>query len=352
MNALSARTTAVNASPDITALIFERCALRLRLEGIQQVALFPAGRFSHELGTTFLVDAGLIPVCYVDDEQSGDLHGIPITHSDRIPSDIDAVIICSYAHESKLAEIARSWAHGAITRVIEPFASAPSCSRSSSPAEIDRLLQCHTRKLNFGCGNNPIEGWTNIDGGDGAWWSAPQHPEVINLDVFNACEAMPDSSCTHIYSEHFFEHFTIDEGSRLLESWRRILIPGGTVRIVTPDLNREARMYLGEQLPIDNRTYMAHKRRWIGDRHSEVCSRFITPAMHMNFGMRLDGHKFLYDFETIKELLEHAGFSKVTRCAFGESTKQELAGIEHHDGGETGGTWTHEIQLCVEAEAN
>jgi hypothetical protein len=71
--------------------------------------------------------------------------------------------------------------------------------------------------------------------------------------------------------------------------------------------------------------------------------------MLLNFGTRLDGHQFLYDEETLRAQLLAAGFTDVVRRPFGHSEHDDLRGIEHHDGGATGGAWTHEVQLVVEA---
>ena len=45
----------------------------------------------------------------------------------------------------------------------------------------------------------------------------------------------PENTFDFIYSEHFLEHLFIDEALELLKESRRILKPGGVMRIVTPD---------------------------------------------------------------------------------------------------------------------
>src|SRR5690606_9594696 len=50
--------------------------------------------------------------------------------------------------------------------------------------ECQRLLATDLDKLNFGCGDHPLPGWVNIDGGDGAWYTAPARRDVIALDLF------------------------------------------------------------------------------------------------------------------------------------------------------------------------
>jgi len=63
----------------------------------------------------------------------------------------------------------------------------------------------------------------------------------------------------------------------------------------------------------------------------------------------MDGHKYLYDYETLEQSLRLAGFSQIERCKYGESRHEILRGIDKHDGGETGRSWIPHI--CLKAEA-
>ena len=44
--------------------------------------------------------------------------------------------------------------------------------------EVRKLKNSSLEKLNFGCGDCPLEGWTNIDGGDGNIYSAPNADQI------------------------------------------------------------------------------------------------------------------------------------------------------------------------------
>lgn len=335
--------------------MIERCLRRAAASGHTRIGVYPAGRHSARLSPELFPRCGVELAAFVDESKQGQLHGIDIVAPESLQTDggcsIDAVLISSDTAERGFADRARSWARERpILRPYQPL-ERPGLDASDArhAALLDRLRRECNGRLNLGCGGNPLPGWTNIDGGDGLWFDAPQHPDVIPLDVFAALAAIDDASCDLVYSEHFFEHFTLDEGFRMAREWARVLKPGGVVRVVTPDLTREARMYLGEQLPIDAKTYLTHKRRWLGVRHVAEAKRFLTPAMLLNFGMRLDGHLFVYDFETLRAQLESAGFESVTREQFGTSGRPQLHGIDRHAGGETGGKWLEDISLIVEA---
>ena len=215
--------------------------------------------------------------------------------------------------------------------------------------EIERLKATFTGRLNLGCGDKPLDGWTNVDGGDGEWYDAPPDERVIALDAFVAMAALPSGSADFVYSEHFFEHFTVDEGRRLLAEWRRILKPGGVVRVVTPDLEREARLYLGLDRPATDEAIQAHRRGWLGTRYRFLPGETLTRGTVLNQGMRLDGHKFVYDEQTARQAFELAGFAGVRRCRFGESPVDALRGIDRHDGGPTGRGWIPGMALVLEA---
>src|SRR5262245_43358548 len=91
------------------------------------------------------------------------------------------------------------------------------------------------RRLHLGCGPNLLTGWANVDLRSAAG--------VVELDLAHALP-VADDSVELIYSEHFIEHLDRGDGERLLRECRRVLKPGGRIRISTPDLQAAARFYL------------------------------------------------------------------------------------------------------------
>lgn len=232
--------------------------------------------------------------------------------------------------------------------VQRPVSPPPPPSADRRERETARLLAGPMDRLNFGCGPHPLFGWTNIDNGDGEWYDAPDAADVIKLDIFEALDALPDGVASCITSEHMFEHFTLEQGHTLLRQWCRILKPGGVVRIVCPDLEAEAELFLREITPAPAEVIDRHRLRWLGDRYRFQAGEQLTRAMVLNFGMRLDGHKFVYDEETLRQSMRLAGFTSITRETFGHSTHPALHAIDVHDGGETGRTWVPGMALIME----
>ena len=98
------------------------------------------------------------------------------------------------------------------------------------------------------------------------------------------------------------EHLDIEEGVWLLKECRRALRHGGVVRIGVPDLDRYVSSYLGED-----------------DLIERVRPGRPTRALALGEVFFADGHRCMYDFETLRWAFMEAGFSNVERCAFAES---------------------------------
>lgn len=92
------------------------------------------------------------------------------------------------------------------------------------------------RLLNLGCGGTFHPDWVNLD-------SSPAIPGVIRHDLRRVLP-LTDGSFDAVYASHVLEHLEPDAGARLLRECHRVLRPEGTVRIVVPDLEAIARLYL------------------------------------------------------------------------------------------------------------
>jgi SAM-dependent methyltransferase len=107
------------------------------------------------------------------------------------------------------------------------------------------------RYLNIGCGRRYHRDWVNLD-------LDSADPAIIRHDV---TRGMPfeSSQFEAVYHSHLLEHLKPEQGERLINECFRILKPEGTLRIVVPDLERIARLYLE-----------THERAWSGDEASKM----------------------------------------------------------------------------------
>ncbi|MHC1753255.1 class I SAM-dependent methyltransferase [Humidesulfovibrio sp.] len=92
------------------------------------------------------------------------------------------------------------------------------------------------RLLNLGCGCRFHPDWLNVD-------LVSRHPEVMECDL--SC-GLPfaEASMDAVYASHMLEHLERHEASSLLSECRRVLRPGGVLRLAVPDFEAMARLYV------------------------------------------------------------------------------------------------------------
>lgn len=92
------------------------------------------------------------------------------------------------------------------------------------------------RMLNVGCGRQRHPDWCNID-------LIATDDSVIAHDIRNGLP-FEDNSFDVVYHSHVLEHLSPEEGELLVRECRRVLKTGGVLRMVVPDLERIAELYL------------------------------------------------------------------------------------------------------------
>jgi predicted SAM-dependent methyltransferase len=136
-------------------------------------------------------------------------------------------------------------------------------------------------KLHLGCGwRNFGSDWIHIDGGE--------YPHL----TFNDITKLPyqNDIVDVIYASHVIEYFDRDEIKVLLSEWKRVLRPGGILRIAVPDFL---------------------KLMWVYQDTKDL-NKILGPLFgKMTMGDALIYHKTVYDFNSLKELLETLGFHDI-----------------------------------------
>jgi predicted SAM-dependent methyltransferase len=166
-------------------------------------------------------------------------------------------------------------------------------------------------RLHVGSGANVLDGWLNTD-----LYDASPSAGVAVLDI---TEPLPfdDERFRFVFSEHLIEHVTYPEGLGFLRECRRVLQPGGVLRIATPNLQRIVGL-------TDDHWYVADSAA----RHPNVAGPLAGFVIN-NF-MHDWGHQFVYDPQTLAHALTQAGFLDVAERPVGESPHAELADLERH----------------------
>lgn len=137
-------------------------------------------------------------------------------------------------------------------------------------------------KLHLGCGKRDFgKDWIHIDGGN---FEHLHSHDIVNLPF-------EDNSVDLIYSSHVIEYFDRTEVVDVLKKWHRVLKPNGTLRLAVPNFGIMSLLYVEENLSLDN---------------------FLGPLYgKMPMGNSTIYHKTVYDFQSLKTVLEGCGFRDV-----------------------------------------
>lgn len=151
-------------------------------------------------------------------------------------------------------------------------------------------------KLHLGCGVRHIPGFVHID--------AVDFPHVDHQAAIDRLPFIPDDSVELIYACHVLEHFKRSQVREVLLEWRRVLRPGGVLRLAVPDFAALCEVYqvtgrlelvigplFGRQNHLYNIHYNAFDEASLRAQLEE--SRFTDVA---RYDWRLTGHAEVDDF--------------------------------------------------------
>jgi predicted SAM-dependent methyltransferase len=176
-------------------------------------------------------------------------------------------------------------------------------------------------RLHIGAGETLLEGWLNTD------VRIHRLGRVVFLDA-RAPFPIPSGALAYVFSEHQFEHISEAEAARMLAECFRVLRPGGTLRLATPD-STWVDSLRQPVLSDEQHRYVAWMSAALGRAAPDVAA-VIAALLHGCGSEPGSGHQRLYSFDALQAMLERAGFVSVRRCVIGESTHAELRGVERH----------------------
>jgi predicted SAM-dependent methyltransferase len=174
------------------------------------------------------------------------------------------------------------------------------------------LASTTTPMLHFGAGPYELPGWLNTDIGEG-----PVHIDLTRRLPFEA------ETFAYAFGEHVIEHLDEGAGQTALAELCRVLRPGGTLRLTTPDLKKIVSLYDDTNPVVRLELYARYLDETTGRRHDRPCQV-------INNFFRLWGHRYIYDETDLTAKLYEAGFESVERIEPGNSRIVELQDVERH----------------------
>jgi predicted SAM-dependent methyltransferase len=176
-------------------------------------------------------------------------------------------------------------------------------------------------RVNVGCGSTPTPGWDNVDNSltvrlaafgplagllrrlrlvSAAHLAFARIARAEKLKVAPATRLpYADGSVDAVYSSHMIEHLDRPDAARFLAEAFRVLRPGGTLRVVAPDL----------RLLIDEYARTGDADRFV------AATRLAMPRpqglrQRLTYRLSLDRHAWMYDEATLLALVRAAGFTE------------------------------------------
>ena len=191
-----------------------------------------------------------------------------------------------------------------------------------------RTVCGQSSKLHLGCGYHILDGWLNTDVMPHLWVSRiPMLAAVLNrtgvlsgekfslhragifssvyyLDLLGPFP-MSDRMFSYAYTSHVFEHMTRAEAQKCSAEVLRVLRPGGVFRVSVPDLDDCVSRY--DPLKADE---------WCEEVMQSDQSRFRSR------------HRWMYNFTSLRDLLEEVGFASAVRCKYREGACADIGTFE------------------------
>jgi predicted SAM-dependent methyltransferase len=143
-------------------------------------------------------------------------------------------------------------------------------------------------KLHIGCGKRSLPGFAHIDLAD-----------FPHIDYRQPAELLPmfaEASVDLIYASHILQYYDQEEVTAVLAEWRRVLKPGGLLRLAVPDLAALVEVYGRAGSP----------RAILGPLYGRMVIR-------SGGAERVIYHRTVYDFASLEAVLRQGGFDDVRR---------------------------------------
>jgi SAM-dependent methyltransferase len=150
-------------------------------------------------------------------------------------------------------------------------------------------------------------------------------PDTIAFgDIIKGLPGVADNSCDGVYCSHVLEHLALDDFRAALRNTHRMLRPGGTFRLVVPDLEFYARSYvarLDEGNP--DASLVFGRETLLGQ---EVRPRGMRGLMASFWGN--SHHRWMWDYPSLAHELAQTGFVNIRRATYNDAADPMFQDVE------------------------
>jgi SAM-dependent methyltransferase len=187
-------------------------------------------------------------------------------------------------------------------------------------------------KVNVGSGFTVAPNWINIDGnfnllfknfpifilkliykytGIKKWMDLEHFIKTLKSNKFihhNVLYGLPfhNETVDFVYSSHLLEHLFKEDAFQLLKEIYRVLKKGGLFRLCIPDMNYVLNLYQNGK--------------------KQEALKYLFPESKADYFSR---HRYMYDFETISEILKEVGFKEITKQEYRQGSLPDVEKLDN-----------------------
>jgi predicted SAM-dependent methyltransferase len=153
-------------------------------------------------------------------------------------------------------------------------------------------------QLHLGCGRRYFPGFVHVDLAD--------FPHIDYRGRIDTLPMFAENSVDLIYCAHAFQYFDRLQAPDVLEEWRRVLRPGGVLRIAVPDIEALVSVF-----------------KSTGDLNEILGPLYGRIALQTGQGEEILYHRTAYDYASLERLLQGSGFRGVRRYDWRHTVHRE-----------------------------
>lgn len=127
-----------------------------------------------------------------------------------------------------------------------------------------------------------------------------------------------NAAVSNVFTSHFFEHLSYNSAVYMVKESYRVLKPGGMIHVVVPSLESDV-----------NKLKQATEEY---DKGNPDAARALLTEPYVDLTDPFSHHRFMYDFDDMKILLEKAGFKNIRQVERYKGAMPNIQPLENRPG--------------------